>query len=62
MLAKAHPGIPPSPQGNRVGCLDHVRFRGYCSVHFRSGLQSPCLRFAVPVTGSPRKTRYLAAG
>ncbi len=30
--------------------VNHVRFRGYLSVHFRSGLQAPCLRFAVTVT------------
>ncbi len=44
-------------------CLDdHVRFRGYLSVHFRSGLQAPYLRFAVTVTGHHARlgTRLLA--
>ena len=50
-LAKVHPGILPSPLRNWVGNFNHVRFRGYLSVHFRFGLQSPCLRFAVDVTG-----------
>jgi len=49
-LAKAHPGILPSPLRDWVGNFDHVRFRGYLSVHFRFGLQSSCLRFAVDVT------------
>ena len=49
-LARAHPGILPSPLRNWVGNFNHVRFRGYLSVHFRFGLPSPCLRFAVDVT------------
>ena len=49
-LAKVHPGILPSPLRNWVGNFNHVRFRGYLSVHFRFGLQSSCLRFAVDVT------------
>lgn len=44
-------GIPPSPLRNKVSYFHHVRFRGYFSVHFRFGLLSPCLRFAVAVTG-----------
>ena len=44
-------GIPPSPNADRVGCSDHDRFRGYFAVHWCSGLQPPCLRFAVAVTG-----------
>ena len=50
-LAKTHPGVLPSPLRNWVGNFNHVRFRGYLSVHFRFGLLSPCLRFAVAVTG-----------
>jgi len=42
--------ILPSPLGDRVGYFNHDRFRGYVSVHFCSGLQAPCLRFAVTVT------------
>jgi len=33
------------------GYSDRVRFRGYLAVHWCSGLQLPCLRFAVAVTG-----------
>ena len=44
-------GIPPSPLRDKVGDSDHDRFRGYVSVHFRSGLHPPCLRFAVAVAG-----------
>jgi hypothetical protein len=51
MLAIARPEILPSPERDRVGYFHHDRFRGYLSVHFRSGLLSPCLRFAEPVTG-----------
>src|SRR5262245_32711993 len=40
-----------SPLRDRVDCFDHDRFRGYDTVHFRSGLLPPCLRFAVYVTG-----------
>jgi len=43
--------ILPSPLRDKVGYSNHDRFRGYCSVHFRSGLQAPCLRFAGTVTG-----------
>ena len=46
-----HPGILPSPLRDKVGVFDHDRFRGYVSVHFRSGLHPPCLRFAVAVAG-----------
>src|SRR5262249_26210129 len=45
------PGILPSPLRDRVGAFHHDRFRGYVSVHFRSGLHPPCLRFAVAVAG-----------
>ena len=41
----------PSPLGDGVGHSNHDRFRGYLSVHLRSGLQLPCLRFATAVTG-----------
>jgi hypothetical protein len=50
-LALSRPAVPPSPLSDRVGYSDHVRFRGYVSVHCRSGLQPPCLRFATAVTG-----------
>ena len=50
-LAFAHPVILPSPLRDKVGYFNHDRFRGYLSVHFRSGLQTPCLRFAGTVTG-----------
>jgi hypothetical protein len=46
-----HPGILPSPLRDKVGVFDHDRFRGYISVHCRSGLHPPCLRFAVAVAG-----------
>src|SRR5215813_11852590 len=45
----ARPAIPPSPLRDRVGHSDHDRFRGYFPLY--SGLQPPCLRFAVAVTG-----------
>ena len=32
-LALSRPAIPPSPLRDRVGCSDHVRFRGYIPVH-----------------------------
>jgi hypothetical protein len=32
-LALSRPAIPPSPLRDRVGCSDHVRFRGYVPVH-----------------------------
>jgi len=47
---------------DKVGIFDHVRFRGYLSVHFRSGLLPPCLRFAAARYRTPRKTRFTAAG
>src|SRR5215467_11859277 len=50
-LTVSCPGILPSPLRDRVGAFHHDRFRGYVSVHFRSGLHPPCLRFAVAVTG-----------
>jgi hypothetical protein len=49
--AASRPAVPPSPFSDRVGYSDHVRFRGYVSVHCCSGLQPPCLRFATAVTG-----------
>ena len=61
-LALARPAIPPSPLSDRVGYSDHVRFRGYLPVHWCSGLQPPCLRFAAAVTGRHARlgTRLLA--
>src|SRR6516225_7271064 len=61
-LALARPAIPPSPLSDRVGYSDHVRFRGYHPVHWCSGLQPPCLRFAAAVTGRHARlgTRLLA--
>ena len=61
-LAKTRPLIPPSPLSDRVGYSDHVRFRGYLPVHWCSGLQPPCLRFAAAVTGRHARlgTRLLA--
>ncbi len=58
----SRPGILPSPLRDKVGYFNHDRFRGYHSVHFRSGLQPPCLRFAVTVTGHHARlgTRLLA--
>ena len=52
----------PSPLGDGVGHSNHDRFRGYLSVHLRSGLQFPCLRFATAVTGRHARlgTRLLA--
>src|SRR3954454_11323696 len=50
-LAMARHETRPSPERDKVGYFHHDRFRGYSSVHFRSGLLSPCLRFAEPVTG-----------
>src|SRR5271165_3722518 len=54
-LALARPAIPPSPLSDRVGYSDHVRFRDYLPVHWCSGLQPPCLRFAAAVTGRSRR-------
>jgi len=51
MLAMTRPGILPSPERDKVGCFHHDRFRGYLPVHWRSGLQPPCLRFAMSVAG-----------
>ena len=58
----SRPGILPSPLGDKVGCFEQVEFRGYDSVHFRSGLQPPCLRFAGTVAGHHARlgTRLLA--
>ena len=50
-LTVSCPGILPSPLRDKVGAFHHDRFRGYVSVHFRSGLPPPCLRFAVAVAG-----------
>src|SRR5271157_5642658 len=50
-LTMPHPGILPSPLRDKIGVFDHDRFRGYTSVHFRSGLHPPCLRFAAAVAG-----------
>jgi len=50
-LTVSCPGILPSPLRDKVGAFHHDRFRGYVSVHFRSGLHPPCLRFAAPVAG-----------
>src|ERR1700747_1991171 len=50
-LTVSCPGILPSPLRDKVGAFHHDRFRGYVSVHFRSGLRPPCLRFAVAVAG-----------
>src|ERR1700747_75491 len=60
-LTVSCPGILPSPLRDKVGTFHHDRFRGYVSVHFRSGLPPPCLRFAVAVTGHHAKlgTRLL---
>src|SRR5262249_34557522 len=40
-LALARPEIPPSPLSDRVGYSDHVRFRGYFSVHCISAYNLP---------------------
>src|SRR6266446_4943009 len=50
-LTVSCPGILPSPLRDKVGAFHYARFRGYVSVHFRSGLHPPCLRFAVAVAG-----------
>src|SRR6202171_1918964 len=50
-LTVACPGILPSPLRDKVDAFHHDRFRGYVSVHFRSGLHPPCLRFAVAGAG-----------
>ena len=46
-----HPEFLPSPLRDRVGYFHHDRFRGYLAVHCCSGLQPPCLRFAMAVAG-----------
>ncbi len=46
-LAITRPKMLPSPLGDGVGHSNHDRFRGYLSVHLRSGLQFPCLRFSL---------------
>jgi len=55
-------GILPSPLRDKVGYSNHDRFRGYIPVHCCSGLQAPCLRFAMAVTGHHARlgTRLLA--
>src|ERR1700746_2091269 len=50
-LTVSCPGILPSPLRDKVGAFHHDRFRGYVSVHLRSGLHPPCLRFAMAVAG-----------
>ena len=50
-LTASCPGILPSPLRDKVGAFHHDRFRGYVSVHSRSGLHPPCLRFAAAVAG-----------
>src|SRR6202047_1093645 len=50
-LTVSCPGILPSPLRDKVGAFHHERFRGYVSVHSRSGLHPPCLRFAAAVAG-----------
>ena len=50
-LAMTHSGLQPSPLRDWVGYFHHDRFRGYVPVHCRSGLQPPCLRFAMTVAG-----------
>src|SRR6516165_729478 len=56
------PGILPSPLRDKVGYSNHDRFRGHIPVHCCSGLQTPCLRFAMAVTGHRARlgTRLLA--
>src|SRR6201981_2109758 len=51
-LTVSCPGTLPSPLRDKVGAFHHDRFRGYVSVHLRSGLHPPCLRFAVAVAGT----------
>jgi len=51
ILALSHPAFLPSPLGDKVGYFHHGRFRGYFAVHCCSGLQPPCLRFAMAVAG-----------
>src|ERR1700747_1714174 len=46
-LTASCPGILPSPLRDKVGAFHHDRFRGYVSVHFRSGLHPPCLRLGL---------------
>jgi len=58
----AHPDVLPSPLRDKVGYFNHVRFRGYQSVHFRSGLQASLSTLRSDRYRAPRKTRYAAAG
>src|SRR3954468_13446035 len=50
-LAMARHEILPSPERDKVGYFHHDLFGGELSVHYRSGLLTPCLRFPEPVTG-----------
>ena len=72
MLAVRTPGAPQAAREDaafdsafpfeRQGRLLRSRsISGLFSRSLHSGLQPPCLRFAVAVTGKPRKTRYAAA-
>src|SRR5258708_30861497 len=69
MLAGRTPGAPQAAREDaafdsafpfeRQGRLLRSRsISGLFSRSLHSGLQPPCLRFAVAVTGTPRKTRY----
>jgi hypothetical protein len=49
-LANSRPEFLPSPLEDWLGHLK-FRFRGYLVVYCRSGLQPPCLRFAMAVAG-----------
>jgi hypothetical protein len=59
MLTMPHPGILPSPLRDKVGAFDHDRFRGYVSVHFRSGLPLPVYASQWPL---PDTTQDLVHG
>ena len=50
------------PLRDKVGYSNHDRFRGHIPVHCCSGLQPPCLRFAMAVAGHHARlgTRLLA--
>src|SRR5208283_3371671 len=41
ILAIAHPSIPPSPLGDKVGYSNHDRFRGYIPFTFVSACNLP---------------------
>jgi hypothetical protein len=58
----ARPAIPPSPLSNRVGYSDERSISGLFFRSLYSGLQPPCLRSAVAVTGHHARlgTRLLA--